>query len=147
MSGQGGGGDPPHRIPPQPNPFWDNLAEQRLNYITSRLQELAAQLADTAKEIRAQIRISDQQGGALTRYEERLRDLERELQELPKRLEKLAPFDWAQRMDTRLNNIEDEGRSPFVRKGEFDPVKKVVFGLVSTICLGVLAAVAKLIMK
>jgi DNA repair ATPase RecN len=139
--GTGGSGGP------TPNQHWDNLAERRLDYINSRLSEVVTQLSEVAKELRLQVRQSDQQGGTLTRLEERLRDAERELHEIPKRFDKVASLEWLQRVELRLNNIEEEGKSPFVRKTEFDPVKKVVFGLVSTLCLFVLGAVAKLIVK
>lgn len=146
MPSPGDGGEPPPRGQGA-NPWWDNLAERRLDYITTRLTEVANSLSEVAKELRAQTRASDQQAGSLSRLEERLREAERELNDFPKRLERVASAEWMQRLETRVGVIEDEGRSPFVRRIEFDPVKKVVFGLVTSLCLAVLAAVAKLVMK
>ena len=59
----------------------------------------------------------------------------------------MASADWATRIDARVASIEHENNSPFVRKLEFDPVKRAVFTLVGAICLAVLGAVAKLVMK
>lgn len=130
-----------------PSPHWDNLAERRLDYINTRLSEVVLQLSEVAKELRLQVRQGDQQGGTLTRLEERIRDAERELHEIPKRFEKVASVEWHQRLETRVSNIEDEGKSPFVRKSEFEPVKKSVYGVISALCLLVLGAIAKLVMK
>lgn len=138
------GGSP---LGPQPNAWWDHSAEQRLNFVTSRLAEVTASLSEVAKELRAQTRTSDIQAGALERVNERLRDCEKALDTLPTRLERLASVDWMQRLDTRLGAIEDENKSPFVRKTEHEPVRKAVFTLIGAICLAVLGAVAKLIMK
>lgn len=142
-----GGGDDGRVRGQQPNAWWDQMAERRLDVFAQRLTDVATNLSEVTRELRATIRSTDQQGSMLSRLEERLRIAERELDEMPKRLDRLASAEWMQRLETRVGNIEDEGRSPFVRKGEFEPVKKVVFGVVTSICLAVLAAVARLIMK
>lgn len=147
MSGNGGGGDPPHRVPLLPTSYWDNAPERRLDYITTRLNEIVLALADASKNIRAQERIGDQQASSLARQEERLRDMQRELDDFPKKVERLASAEWAMRLETRVSNIEEESKSPFVRKSEFEPVKRAVFTMIGAICLAVLGAVAKMIMK
>lgn len=138
---------PPGQVPPQPTAWWDQLAERRLDEVTRRLTEVANNLSEVSKEMRSQNSVTDKQGWALLRLEERLKEAETEIRELPKKLERLVTVEWMQRLDTRLTSVEDESKSPFVRKLEFEPVRKAVFTLIGAICLAVLGAVAKLVMK
>lgn len=136
--GSQAGSPPPHGG--QSNSWWDQMAERRLTEIVANLQELT-------KDLRSQIRASDIQGSALQRLDERLRDAERALDTLPTKLERLASVEWMTRLDARLSVIEDEQKSPFVRKTEFAPVKTAVFVVIGCFCLTVLGAVAKLVIK
>jgi hypothetical protein len=144
MTGDSGG---PRPIPAQPTGWWDQVAEQRLNFVVQRVGEVTTSLSEVAKELRAQTRISDKQDNDIRRLEERIRDAQASLEEVRKGHDKLASSEWLLRLEKRIEMVEDEQKSPFVRKSEFDPVKKVVFGLISTLCLFVLGAVAKLIIK
>lgn len=140
------GGEPPARLPTA-GAYWDNLSERRLDYLNTRLSEAINGLGEVSKELRSQTRSGDQQASTLIRFDERLRGVEREITEMPKRLERAASAEWLLRLENRVDNLENEAKSPFVRKIEFEPVKKVVFGLVTSLCLAVLAAVARLVMK
>ena len=146
------------RIPPKGGPFWDNYVDRRLDAITGqvkdvqgRLKEVLEQLSSGMRDLRAQERVSDKQINDLGRLEERLKNTQRDLDETSKRLERLAPLDWLVRIDTKLSEILDDNKSPFVRKNEFkseiDPLKRAVFLAISTICVIVIGAVVRYAMK
>ena len=118
--------------PPQPNVWWDQGAEARLNYMHQRMGELAQQLNDLSRELNKAVRSVDANSADMRRLDERLREIAREMQDVPKRLERVASAEWNQRLETRLSLIEDEQRSPFVRKTEFDPLRRGAYWLLAT---------------
>lgn len=47
----------------------------------------------------------------------------------------------------KLDNIEDQVGSSYVTKSEFEPIKKVVYGMVSLILIAVVGGLVALVVK
>ncbi len=118
-------------FPSQGSRHWDNLSERRLDDMNAQLRDARQDVANLWGELRKEIRAGDNREGLLRRLDERLTDMSRRVEE------------W--RSDAKA--ADDAMRKAFVTKEEFDPVKKAVFTMIGALCLAVLAAVARLVMK
>lgn len=117
--------------PPRGSGHWDNLSERRLDDMNAQLRDARGDVSRLWDELRKEIRAGDNREGLLRRLDDRLTDMVRRLEE------------W--KSETKAT--DETMRKAFVTKEEFEPVKKAVFTMIGTICLGVLGAVARLIMK
>lgn len=126
-------------------PVWET--QQRLDLVANRLGELAKQLGDVSQELVRAVRATDANSFNIRRLDERLSETTAEINDVLRRLERLAPIDWCQRIDAKLGTITDDATSPFVRKSEFTPVKTAVFSLIGALCLAVLGAVINLVVR
>lgn len=116
---------------PRGNAHWDNLAERRLDDLLTQLRDMRQDIGRVWEELRKEVRAGDNREALIKRLDERLVEVVR-----------------------RVEEMRDEGterheavRKGFVSKEEFEPVKKAVFTMIGAICLAVLAAVARMVMK
>jgi septal ring factor EnvC (AmiA/AmiB activator) len=110
--GQGAGGEGwPRVVPSQPNPYWTQMAEQRLNQLSRDLRETK----DSARQLEKRI------GEAEGKTRELVWTIERATERIKELREALA---------------SQEGTIPDKRRTEL--VEKIVFGVVALILIAVI---------
>ena len=115
----------------RPNPHWDNLSERRLDDLGVQLREARRDVGQLWSEFRADVRAGEAQTWAIQRLDERLSEMIRRIDAL----------------DASFSAAQKKNEERFVTHDEFDPVRKAVFTVIGAVCLAVLAAVGRLVMK